>query len=159
MRNAFEAWRGAILAGKVEHIFAGMSTMMVSEWMYQRMADPTDTELRKHRPRLQGPASDDLDVWYVDNRSRNPERPSRLPASILTNPWLFEVFKAYYEPFKEAMKDLYKNCEVAAVYVDETGATVVVRNKVINASDRYFMVIEGTWKVDGHKEPGLRLPK
>jgi len=158
-QRAFEAWRAAILAEDVEKIFLGMSSMMLSEWMYQRLSDPDDPVLRQFRPRLRGPASDDLDVWFVDNRSRNPQRPSRLPGSVFVTTWLYEAFKVYYEPFKASMKNLYESCEVAAVYVDAAGASVVVRNKMIKASDLYIMVYEGGWKVDHHKEPGPHVPK
>ena len=159
VQNAFENWRKAIIAGKADQVFYGMSSAMVSEWLFVLVHNGDDATLRKHRPRLSGQASDDLDVWYVTNKNRNTERPSRLAMSVLGSKWILDLFTAIFELEKARARVEYENIEVSAVYVDSLGATVVARNKVVQASDRYVMVYENGWKVDGHIEPRPQLPK
>ncbi|MBI2901655.1 MAG: hypothetical protein HYY17_15840 [Planctomycetes bacterium] len=159
VKRAFEAWRAAIVAGNADEVLRGMSSTMISDWLYVRLGDANDPVLAKQRRRLTGAPSDDLDLWYVDNKSRNPERPSRLPISVLNSPWLPQTFKEYFEPEKAGAKRQYESIEVSSVYVDSLGATVVVRNKISQASDRYVMVYEGGWRVDGHIEARGVLPK
>lgn len=159
VKRAFEAWKSHVVAGRVPDVFGGMSTMMVSEWLYQRIGDPEDAVMRKYRSQLAGAPSEDLDVWFVDNKRKNVERPAPLPASVLTQPWLFKCFAAYYEPLRERLKYEFSRVEVSHVYADASGATVVVKNSAFGGTDRYVMVYEDGWRVDHHKEPGALLPK
>lgn len=152
-QRSFEDWRQAIITWQPEKIYRGMSVAMISDWLYQRIDDPEDPVMRKHRSQLQGTASDDLDVWYVTNKTGKRERASLLPNSVLATKWLFQCFEEHLKPFRERLKQEYQGVEVTAVYVDSLGATVVVRNKVFQGSDRYVMVFEGGWKIDEHIEP------
>lgn len=158
-QRSFEAWRRAIINWEVEKIYAGMSSAMISQWLYQRVDDPEDPVMRKYRHQLQGEASDDLDVWYVTNKSERKGRVSVLPNRVLATKWLYTCFEEYMTPFRQRLKKEYEGVEVTAVYVDSLGATVVARNKVFQGTDRYVLVFEGGWKVDEHIEPQGLLTK
>jgi hypothetical protein len=159
VQRAFESWRSDVIRGKVERIYRAMSSLMISEWLYQRLNESADPVMRKHRSSLYGSPSDDLDLWWISNKSRNLDRPSSLPRSVLDSPWLEQCFTDYFVPLRERLKAEFEKLEVSAVYVDALGATVVVRNKFVQGSDRYVMVYEGGWKVDHHKEPDAQLQK
>jgi hypothetical protein len=159
VKVAFEKWCASQVAGRVEEVYRGMSAQLISDWLYGRLCDAGDERMRRLRRDLAGQASDDLDVWFIANRSRNADRPTALPPSVLITPWLFSAFKLYYEPMKRQMKYEYERLEVVSVVVDSFGATVAVRNKAFGGTDRYMMVFEGEWKVDHHKEPDAQIPK
>jgi hypothetical protein len=158
-QKAFEEWRLAIVNWQPEKIYRGLSVGMISDWLYQRLNDSEDSVMRKNRGKLMGEASDDLDIWYVTNKAKNPDRPTLLPGSVLQTAWLYHCFEEYMRPFKDRLKQEYVNVEVSAVYVDSLGATVVVRNKVYQGSDRYVLVFEAGWKIDEHIEPKGLLTK
>lgn len=159
VQRAFESWRSSVVAGNAEKVYRGMSTMMISEWLFVRLNDPADPIMAKSRGQLRGAASDDLDVWFVSNKRSEADRPSPLPASVLASPWLFECFTKYFAVDREKLKDEFSRLEVANVYTDAAGATVVVRNPKYTGVDRYVMVNEGGWKIDHHTEPAPLLPK
>ena len=159
IRRAFEAWCAHIVAGRVEEVYRGMSVMMISEWLYLRLGDAEEPVMRKFRSQLAQDAGEEIDVWYVTNKSRNADRATPLPIVVLNHPALYQCFATYFEPLRERMKHEFSRVEVAQVYADVTGATVVVRNKAFGGNDRYMMVYEGGWKVDHHAEPGALLAK
>ncbi len=159
VQRAFETWRSNVVAGNAEKVYRGMSTMMVSEWLFVRLRDPADPIMAKSRGQLRGAESDDLDVWFISNRRSEGDRPSALPGSVLASPWLFECFTKYFEADREKLKDEFSRLEVANVYTDGSGATVVVRNPKYAGTDRYVMANEGGWKIDRHIEPAPLLPK
>lgn len=159
VRRAFESWRSSVIAGNAEKVFHGMSTMMIAEWLFVRLNDPADPIMAKSRGLLRGAASDDLDVWFVANKRSEAERPGPLPASVTASPWLFECFTKYFEADREKLKDEFSRLEVANVYADAAGATVIVRNPKYTGVDRYIMVYENGWRVDHHIEPAPLLPK
>lgn len=158
VREAFESWKAAAAAGDAGKTFRGMSDSFKSDWVFQRLA-ARDTLAEDWRARLQGPARTDLDLWLEHQKKYRQGRAATLPPTVLDHPTLGQLWAECFARDAEAVKALFSGLAVTRVYLDETGATVVVRNAA-HRGEMYSMVPSPDgWKVDGHREALRPLPK
>ncbi len=149
VREAFERWRDAVASGDAEETVRGLSAGFKSDWMF-RLLSGGDPQATDWRVRLEGPARTDLDLWLEHQKKHYAGRAATLPATVLAHPSLDRFLVEYFGRAREELKFQFADLVVANVYVDETGATVEVRNR-LRGSEWYNMVVEaGLWKVDGH---------
>ena len=152
-RRRFEAWREAVIRMDVDQVWAGMSSGMKSQWLYQRLTDLTDQDMPAWRRELKGAADQELELWILRNKELQESRAVVLPRSLLSHPWLLATYRRYYEPMKSRMVQEFQRLKVTQVAADKGGATIVAKNPSTGGSDRYILIWEGEWKVDRHLEP------
>ena len=151
-RVAFESFRSALMARDGTAALGMMSVQMVSNWVFTRMVDKGDERFPKLVEQLESGARTDLEYWYRRNRNVPPDfgsaRPEVLPETVLRSRWLADAWNVYYREDAEQQKLFAQAMEIAEVYTDGDGATVLV--KISGApSKMYGLVIENaSWKLD-----------
>jgi hypothetical protein len=149
-RGAFEKWLDDTLQGKAEASFAGFSASFRSQWLFERLGDE-DSVARDWRGRLTGSTRTDLDLWLEHSRKNRRPRVETLPDTVLRHPSLVELWKTYFALERESVKRQMSRLEIAEVYSDPSGVSILVRN-AIGRREMYGMVYEdGTWRIDHQK--------
>lgn len=153
VRQAFEAWRDAAAAGDVEKVLGGMTAGFRSEWVF-RLLTSGDPEAQEWRIRLAGTtARTDLDLWLEHQKKYGQGRPEILPATVLSHPTLEPLLLGYLRREQEALKHEFSGLVVTEVYLDETGATVTVQNRLKQPEMYSLVPAAGGWMIDGHRRP------
>lgn len=153
----------AWLDGDAATALAMMSVQGVSDWMLTRTRDPRDQDWAKLVSKLDAARKVDFDAWVRFNKRViipiANQRPETLPESVLLSKWLQETWAHYFKAEKENLHAIAASMEVADVYVEGPGMSVLVRvNKTPTLI--YSMVIEnGTWKFDYTTRPASKLNK
>lgn len=151
-KSYFEAWRQAVIARDPVGVLRRMSSQMVADWLYRRMADPTDSQWAAFRGRLPAGAGVELDYWYGRNKHLKSDfsngKPDRLPQEVLQSTWLVETWDHYYRVEAADQAMWAKAMQVSEVYVDGPAVTLLVR---ISGAPAWMaeMVVEGAeWKLN-----------
>jgi len=153
----------AWLDGDTSAAFNLMSSQGITDWLLTRTRDPRDPDWAKLVTKLDAARKVDLDAWIRFNKRVEvpiaDRRPESLPESILNSKWLRETWNHYFEAEKSNLRAIAASMEVADVYVEGPGMSVLVRvNKTPTLI--YSMVIEnGTWKFDYTTRPASKLNK
>jgi len=159
VRESFEAWRDAAAAGDVEKVLRGMTPAFRSEWVF-RLLTAGDPEAQEWRIRLAGtPARTDLDLWLEHQKKYAQGRPEVLPATVLSHPTLEPLLLGYLNREREALKHEFSGLTVTEVYLDETGATVTVQNRLKQPEMYELVPAPGGWMINGHRRPLRPLPR
>jgi hypothetical protein len=153
-RAAFEAWRAALVAGKSEEAWQGISEGNRSQWLFGLLSesDPLASEWRRT---LQGSPRVDLDLWFEFCRKHKLQRAELLPGTVAAHPSLLKLWKDVFALQSGAIKYQMSRLEILEVYADAGGVTVSARN-ALGRTEFYAMGLEpGGWKVD-HTRSSLR---
>jgi hypothetical protein len=135
-----------------------MSDSFKSDWVFQRLA-ARESLAEDWRARMEGAARTDLDLWLEHQKKYRQGRAATLPSTVLGHPTLDRLWAECFARDAEAVKTLFSGLTVARIYLDETGATVLVRNAA-NKGEMYNMIPAADgWKVDGHREALRPLQK
>lgn len=158
VRSSFEAWMEAARAGDVERVLQGMSPGLRSEWVF-RLLVSEDPEAQAWRTRLSGTsARTDLDLWLEHQKKYASGRPDLLPATVLSHPSLEPFLRECLSRERENLRDLFTGVSITEVYVDGTGATVLIRNRDKSLQMYALVPGPGGWRIDGCRGPLQSLP-
>jgi hypothetical protein len=160
VRDAFERLRAAWIEGDALTALKMMSFQRISSWVLERTRDASDPEFPKRLAALDSARKIDLDHWKRENRRiRVPivnDRPSPLPEGILTSTWLVETWAHYFALDKDNLQKA-RDLELSEVYVEGTGASILVKVGKTPAG-MYSMVLEhGIWKHDHFTPTATRV--
>lgn len=160
VRDAFERIRNAWIEGDALTALKMTTVQRISDWVLERTRDAGDPEFPKRVMALDAPRRIDLDLWKRENkRVQVPfvnDRPTILPEGILTSNWLVETWKHFFELEKVNLQRA-RELEVSEVYVEGTGASILVKVGKTPAG-MYSMLLEyGTWKHDYVTRPATRV--
>jgi hypothetical protein len=150
VREAFEEWRAALLAGDAEKTYEMMSEGLKAGWLFERLTSE-DRESVEFRRALTGAPRTDLDLWLEYNRKNPSQRAAVLPPSVSAHPNLRELYRRYFMQELASVRQQFSGLRVAEVYADQTGASIAVKTPD-GTTDLFQMVSEGAgWKIDLHR--------
>lgn len=160
-RDSFLKLHRAWIDGDAVTAYGLMSVQGMSDWVLERTRDTGDGDWPKRASAVDGPRKVDLDAWIRANRGVvvpfRDERSLILPESILNSQWLKDTWVHYFGAEKENLRAIARSMEVADVYVEGGGMSVLVRlNKT--ASHIYSMTQEnGIWKFEYVVRPATKV--
>jgi hypothetical protein len=151
-RQAFELWRNNILAGRMKEAVLQMSTSIRSQWVYDRLKEGDPAALQ-WKVKLQGTARTDLDLWFPEAAADTSRgRVTTLPGTVLADPNLTTLLMGY---LKDAQADLvrdFRELQTQNVSTDQSGVSVLIRNRRGEPEIYSLIVEDGQWRIDGHRK-------
>lgn len=159
VEDAFMAYVNHLVKGNADAAFRGLSESNKSQWIFERLR-AEDRAAHQWRLKLEGRTRTDVDLWYNYFKGKNDGlRVDKLATSVLDSPGVLDLWRGTFEEEKENLKIQMSRLQIAEVFTDGAGASVIVRN-LEGKTEMYQMIVErGGWKVDHHKETVREIPR
>lgn len=155
-RGSFEAWKEAMIAGRLGEVVAMTTVSLRSQWIYDRLLE-NDPAALDWKGKLKGGARSDLDLWFGEaGKNTSSGRVPTLPATVLREPTLTTLLTGYLKDAQADMARDFKSQKVVQVASDDRGVSVLVHNKSGDAEIYQLSQEDGYWKVDGHRRAPSR---
>jgi hypothetical protein len=151
VEDAFLAWVNHLIKGNADAAYRGLSESYKSQWLFTLLRRE-DRAAHAWRLKLEGRARTDVDLWWSYFRDKNDGRVEKLSTALLDSPGVLELWRNSFEEDKEAVKLQMSRLQIAEVFADPAGASIVVRN-IEGKTEMYQLIVErGGWKVDHHRD-------
>ncbi|HZE96494.1 MAG TPA: hypothetical protein VE981_05680 [Planctomycetota bacterium] len=151
-QKAFEDWVHTCIDGESMKVFHSLSDGYKSGWLFDRFREG-DTTFKRWRAELSGTARTDLDLWLGVAKMHDDGRTEGLPSDVLLHPSFTQLFSEYFIRTHDGIKVQMSRYQIAKVYGDNSGVTIVVKNG-LSSTEMYGLIYERDgWKIDAYRQP------